>query len=63
MSMIFIADINMSMDDIEQFLSRCRRTDSLCVKQAKIIVIKKKSEGTDFRNFIRVLNNAENKVN
>lgn len=38
-------------------------TDSLCVKQAKIIVIKKKSEGTDFRNFIRVLNNAENKVN
>ena len=34
MSMIFIADVNMSMDDIEQFLSRCRRTDSLFVKQA-----------------------------
>ena len=31
MSMIFIADINMSMDDIEQFLSRCRRNRfSLC---------------------------------
>lgn len=56
MSMIFIADVNMSMDDIEQFLSRCRRTDSLFVKQAKIIVPKKKSEGTGFRAFIRVLN-------
>lgn len=31
MSMIFIADINMNMDDIEQFLSRCRRNRfSLC---------------------------------
>ena len=31
MSMIFIADINMSMDDFEQFLSRCRRNRfSLC---------------------------------
>ena len=54
LEIIFIADANTTLDDIEQFFARARRDDIHVVKRAKVILKKTKGD-MKFREFSHIL--------